>query len=82
MQGTPRGSGPDPNAGWAYVVQLRRRHRIVGRLRLASGYDGGDIATDWRRGSVLISELQATRPPMVDWVWALRDATMVIAEPW
>ncbi len=95
VQGAPRGSGPNPTGGWAYVVQLSRRHRIVGRLRLAPGYDGGDIATDWRTGSVLVSELQTTRPPLFDWVWALRDgrlrlvgrypgrdAPTIIAEPW
>jgi hypothetical protein len=82
-------------AGWAYVVQLDRRNRVIRRLRLAPGYDGGGIATDWRTGTVLISETQTSHPPLFDWVWSLhggrlrvvhrypgRDAISVIAEPW
>lgn len=94
LHGAPRRQ-PSVNLGNAYLVQLSPRHRVLLRLPLARGYDGGDIVNDPRTGSVLVSEYQVTGHPVYDWVWtfdgqrlrtinryAQQDAPTVIAEPW
>jgi hypothetical protein len=70
---------------------------VVLRLRLARGYDGGDIVIDRRTRTVLVSESQAANQgiPVFNWAWefdghrlrvihryANEDAATVIAEPW
>jgi hypothetical protein len=96
-RGHPPGDLNDPNGGDAYLVQLNSHRRIILRLPLARGYDGGDIATDPQTGTVLVSEYQGANQgiPVFDWVWAYdghrlrtirrfanEDAATVIAEPW
>lgn len=96
-QGGRSGSGANTSSGYAYLVQLDHRRRLVEHLRLAHGYDGGAIATDPHTGAVLVSEYQSANQgvPTFDWVWALdrlhvrvihrypgANAPSVIAEPW
>jgi hypothetical protein len=96
VQGEPRGQY-SVNGGNAYLVQLNARHHVILRLKLARGYNSGDIANDPRTGTALVSEYQAAnqRIPVFNWVWAFdghtlrtirrfpnEDAPTVIAEPW
>jgi hypothetical protein len=96
VQGEPRGQY-SVNGGNAYLVQLNARHHVIQRLKLARGYNEGEIANDPRTGTVLVSEYQGANQgiPVFNWVWAydghaLRtiarlpnaDAPTVIAEPW
>lgn len=96
VQGEPRGQH-SVNDGNAYLVQLNARHHVMLRLKLARGYDGGDIVNDPRTRTVLVSEYQGANQgvPVFNWVWAFdghalrrihrfpnEDAPTVIAEPW
>lgn len=97
VKGAPAGFGADPGSGDAFLNQLDGQHRVVASFQLAQGFNAGDVATDWRTGTVLVSEYQAANQgiPVYDWVWALdggklrlvhrypnEDAPTVVAEPW
>jgi hypothetical protein len=96
-QGARPGTPSGVRLGDAYLVQLNRRHHEVLRLKLARGYDGGDIAADPLDHVVLVSEYQAANQgvPVFNWVWTFdgsrlrvvhrypnNDAPTVTAEPW
>jgi hypothetical protein len=96
VQGEPPGQY-SVNGGNAYLVQLTARGHVMQRLKLARGYNEGDIANDPRTGTVLVSEYQGANQgiPVFNWVWEYdgltlrtvgrypnRDAPTVIAEPW
>jgi hypothetical protein len=96
VQGEPRGQY-SVNGGNAYLVQLNSRHHVILRLKLARGFNQGDIDNDPRTGTVLVSEYQGANQgiPVFNWVWEFdghtlrtirrfpnEDAPTVIAEPW
>jgi hypothetical protein len=96
VQGEPSGQY-SVNGGNAYLVQLNARHHVMLRLKLARGYNEGDIANDPRTGTVLVSEYQGANQgiPVFNWVWQFdghtlrtirrfpnEDAPTVISEPW
>jgi hypothetical protein len=85
------------NGGDAYLVRLNARGHVIQRVKLARGYNEGEIANDPRTGTVLVSEYQGAneRIPVFNWVWQFdghtlrtiarlpnEDAPTVIAEPW
>jgi hypothetical protein len=98
MYGAPPGQGQAPQLGDAFLLQLARRdHRVVQRIPLAPGFDGGTVVTDPRSGAVLISEYQAANQgrPVFNWVWSYANGTLRLirryhendapeigAEPW
>jgi hypothetical protein len=95
--GRPARSGVDVFTGDAFLLQLSGpTHRVVDRVKLKLGFDGGGVVEDPRTGSVLISEYQAANngPHPYNWVWAFahgrlrlvhryseEDAPQVTAEP-
>jgi hypothetical protein len=59
-KGAPQGGFPENTAlGDADLIQLTRRGRLMLRLPLARGADGGTLSTDPLTGLVLVSENQA-----------------------
>jgi len=96
--GQPAGFGGDPHVGDAFLVQLSGPNlRVIRRLPLKLGFDGGTVVEDPQTGTVLISEYQAANNGVqpYNWVWAFAhgtlrlihryheiDAPEITAEPW
>jgi hypothetical protein len=93
----PNGFTVEPFLGYAYVLQLDRHNRVAARVRLQPGWEDGLVSTEFRNGTVLISQDQPANAgyPERDWVWRFdgrslhpiahylaHDAAQVLAAPW
>lgn len=93
----PHGFTVAPFEGFAYLLQLDHRDHVVARLALEPGWEEGLVSTDFRDGSVIVSQDQPANSgyPERDWVWqfdghhlraiahySANDAAQIIAAPW
>jgi hypothetical protein len=96
--GQPPGQGSDPRLGDAFLLQVSPDgHRVIERLPLKIGFDGGTVAANPRTGAVLISQYQPANDGVhpCNWVWEYTNGhlrlihryqwnfvSQISAEPW
>ncbi len=88
---------PNTNQGYAFLLQLGHGNRVLTRIRLQPGWEDGLVSTEFRDGTVLISQDQPANAgyPERDWIWQFdghhlrtivhyraEDAAQVLATPW
>jgi hypothetical protein len=93
----PNGFTVEPSLGYSYLLQLDHHNRVIARVRLQPGWEEGLVSTDFRNGTILISQDQPANAGYAerDWVWQFdgrrlrpiahyraHDAAQVLAAPW